>query len=156
MIKALLLSATMMAASPVMAQETAPQPQSTPPAEQAAPADTLPAQPETAAEDVVTSEAAPAAETATTEAATAEAATTNSADTVAQVVEAEFANYDGDADGELTQAEFGRWMTALRASQPGGAAEGDSASWANAAFAQADTDSNSKVSRGELTTFLQG
>jgi len=151
MIKALLLSATMMAAAPVMAQETAPQPQPGAPTEQSMPADALPSQPETAAEDVATTEAAPASQTAA-----AEAATTNSADTVAQVVEAEFASYDGDADGELTQAEFARWMTALRASQPGGTAEGDSASWANAAFAQADTDSNSKVSRGELTTFLQG
>lgn len=147
MIKALLLTATMMAAAPVMAQETAPQPQPGAPTEA-----TAPSQPETAAEDVVTTDAPPAGDTATADAATA----TNSADTVAQVVEAEFASYDGDADGELTQTEFARWMTALRASQPGGTGEGDSASWANAAFAQADTDSNSKVSRGELTTFLQG
>lgn len=79
-----------------------------------------------------------------------------SAAQVAQIVEREFPAYDGDNDGEMTQAEFGKWMVALRkASDP----ETDEASaevqtWVGQAFASADADKSTKVSQVELTAFL--
>jgi len=61
-----------------------------------------------------------------------------------------------DGDGKLSQVEFADWMAALRkASEPGfqpGSAE--ATTWANQAFASADTDKSASVNKQELTVFL--
>ncbi|WP_242137452.1 EF-hand domain-containing protein [Sphingomonas sp. TREG-RG-20F-R18-01] len=75
---------------------------------------------------------------------------------VADVVGTEFPTYDKDHDGALSAREFGAWMVALKtASDPSTKATAPATkSWIAQAFAQADTDKNKKVSKGELTTFL--
>lgn len=166
---ALVLSAPLMAqvtdpSAPSAADTTAPDTTTVQPDYPAPAPDTAPAEP-TLSDEATTSEAdataepteAPADPTSEPNAAqTADAASGNPADAVQQVIESEFAGYDADGDGELTKEEFGRWMTALRSQQAEGSAGTDAAGWTDAAFAQADTDSSSSVSRGELTSFLQG
>lgn len=115
--------------------------------------DTPPADPATQAPEA----AAPAAPAdSATQAAPAENAAP-AATQVAQVVDTDFPAYDKDKNGELSQEEFGEWMTKLRSATPGQAtAEADTKAWAGAAFAQADTDKSKSVSKAELTTFLSG
>jgi len=141
---------------------------------QAAPAQTAPAQPSTAtaqadaqpAADAASAQAAPAAGTATAQAAPAAGAATAAADPaakptneptqVASIVDQEFGSYDKDGDGKLSQAEFGAWMVALKTkSDPATKADSpETKKWVGAAFAQADTDKNSGLTRTELTGFL--
>jgi Ca2+-binding EF-hand superfamily protein len=75
---------------------------------------------------------------------------------IGQIVETEFPKYDADRDGEIDQAEFGKWMVALRrATDP--ATDPQSAevqTWLGQAFASADSDKSNKVSKAELTAFL--
>jgi len=77
-------------------------------------------------------------------------------DQVAQVVGQEFKTYDKDANGSLSQAEFGAWMVALKtASDPSTKAEAPATKkWVGAAFAQADKDKSRSLSQTELTGFL--
>ncbi|WP_380781861.1 EF-hand domain-containing protein [Sphingomonas sp. R86520] len=75
---------------------------------------------------------------------------------VAQVIDAEFPNYDKNADGKLNPAEFGAWMVALKSkTDPTTKATApDTRKWVDAAFAQADADKNKSLSKAELTSFL--
>lgn len=83
------------------------------------------------------------------------AAPANPADQVAQVVDSQWATYDGNGDGKLSKAEFVAWMTALRAQAPGGdKSAAETRKWADTAFAQTDTDKSKSVSKDELTAFL--
>ena len=59
----------------------------------------------------------------------------------------------------VVAAEFSKWLIALKTQSDAGKATQNAADldkWAGAAFAQADADKSSKVTQGELTTFLQG
>ncbi len=80
---------------------------------------------------------------------------------VAQLVDAEFPTYDADKNGELSQAEFSKWVLALhsKAEASGGTAKKDPAAkkkWVQDAFAQADADKSKKISKAEMSKFLQG
>lgn len=167
MLKPIFLGSAMMISAPVLAQDKAAQPatpveaQTTAPAQdatvaQSAPADTT-AQDSTAAAEAdakmmqqpaQTAEAAPAQGGAQPQQA--------SATQIAQIVETEFPTYDGDKDGQITKDEFGKWMVALRsASEPGVKAESaEVKTWIGNAFATADADKSTKVSKTELTSFL--
>lgn len=75
---------------------------------------------------------------------------------IEQLVESQFATYDKDGTGELSEEQFGEWMVALRSAseptlQPGSP---EVESWIGQAFAQADADNSSGVSKEELTGFL--
>jgi len=146
---------------------------------QTAPAQTAPAQPSTATAQadaqpvtgeagVATAQATPGADagSATAQAAPAGDAGTVAADPAAQptneptqvasIVDQEFGSYDKDGDGKLSQAEFGAWMVALKTkSDPATRADSpETKKWVGAAFAQADTDRNSGLTKTELTGFL--
>ncbi|WP_081944805.1 EF-hand domain-containing protein [Sphingopyxis sp. MWB1] len=77
-------------------------------------------------------------------------------DQIAAVVESEFATYDSDADGQLSDSEFAAWMKKLRvASDPNMDPESQAVrDWASQAFAAADADQSASVSKDELTAFL--
>lgn len=81
---------------------------------------------------------------------------------VNQIVDAEFASYDGDGDGNLTKAEFAKWIIAMRdAAQTQGAElptldKASKDKWANAAFTSADTDKSRKISKVEMSSYLLG
>lgn len=92
---------------------------------------------------------------ATTTAAATPAPATNPAANVAAVIETDWGSFDSDKNGELSKTEFAAWMTKLREAQPN-PTTADAKAWTDAAFAQADADKSSTVSKGELTTFLQG
>ncbi|WP_315763529.1 hypothetical protein [Sphingomonas sp. Y38-1Y] len=158
----------MMISAPVLAQEAPQQGATSPQAQQAAPA-----QPNTETDATPAETAAPAQESAAaatadqgkTQAAPAQSAEAApaagqpqqaSATQIAQIVETEFPNYDGDKDGEITKDEFGKWMVALRsASEPGtNAQSAEVQTWVGNAFASADADKSTKVSKSELTSFL--
>ncbi|MBY8822708.1 EF-hand domain-containing protein [Sphingomonas colocasiae] len=145
MIRTLMFVSAFALAAPALAQETQP-PQE-------------PATESTAAQPPAEAQTAPEAATpsTTTTASPAQAAPANSANTVAAVVDNDFPAFDADKNGELSKEEFAAWMTKLRAAQPNAAAAStDNSAWTEAAFAQADTDKSKSVSKGELTTFLQG
>ncbi|MET4896321.1 EF-hand domain-containing protein [Sphingomonadaceae bacterium jetA1] len=100
--------------------------------------------------------AQPATDPAPTQAAPAQGQVQATGDQIAQVVETQFPTYDKDGDGQLSKAEFGQWMVALK-SQTDPSAKPESAAtkrWIGTAFAQADTDKSKKVSKAELTGFL--
>jgi hypothetical protein len=148
-------------AAPALAQEsTAPTPPASestatqPPAQAQTPTEMAPAQ-TPQVQNPPAPQSAPAAPEQTPPSSTAQA-TTNSAQNVAAVVDSDFPAFDADKNGELSKTEFAAWMTKLRAAQPGATASTDTKTWAEAAFAQADTDKNKSVTKGELTTFLQG
>lgn len=75
---------------------------------------------------------------------------------IAQIVATDFPTYDADQNGLLDQAEFSRWVGALRTASPGSPpmSEEDLQAWTTAAFSQADTDQNKSVDQAEMTTFL--
>ncbi|MGV3482027.1 MAG: EF-hand domain-containing protein [Sphingobium sp.] len=147
MIRNLMLVSAFALAAPAFAQQT--QPPQEPATESTA--TQPPAEAQTAPEATTPSA------TTTPSPAPAEAAPANSANTVAAVVDNDFPAFDADKNGELSKEEFAAWMTKLRAAQPNAAAAStDTTAWTEAAFAQADTDKNKSVSKGELTTFLQG
>lgn len=130
MMKTLLLAGTMAVAGPALAQ-TAPAPAQTSPAPAASAA--TPAQ--------------------TTPAPAATAAPTQTQ--VAAVVDQQFGTYDKDADGALSKAEFGAWMTALKTqANAKTATAAEEKAWNDAAFRQADGDKSATVSKVELTGFL--
>ena len=141
MLRILLTGAAVALASPVMAQEMQ---------QNAVPSDP-------AAATSSTQAASPAgADTS----ATAAAQTSPSATQVSTVVDAEFPVYDADKSGQLEEAEFAKWMLALKNQEM--QATGKSvpqeqlAAWASAAFASADADKSSSVSKAELTSYLGG
>ncbi len=139
MMKPLLLAGAMLISGTAFAQDAQTAP-TTAPAAQAVP------------QDAATTAADPAA-TATQ---TADAAQPASGDQIAQIVEAEFPKYDKDGKGQLSEAQFGEWMVALRsASEPGASADKPEVkAWVKQAFAQADKDKSKAVSKAELTSFL--
>ena len=94
-------------------------------------------------------------------ATTPQAATpANPGNAVATIVDTEFPAYDADSDGELSQAEFSRWMVALKAQETKATGqtlpEAEVTAWANGAFVTADTDKNATISKPELVTYLSG
>lgn len=105
-------------------------------------------------------QAAPAATPApaTTAPVAAESTATVATDgaQVAQAVETQFGSYDANGDGKLSRPEFAAWMVALKtASDPATKAESATTQkWVGAAFAQADTDKNRSLDKGEVTGFL--
>ena len=70
---------------------------------------------------------------------------------VAKKVADEWAKYDAEKKGSLTQTEFAKWMADLRASA--GQAPPD-ANWLGLAFTQTDANADKKISEEELTRFL--
>jgi outer membrane biosynthesis protein TonB len=141
-----------LAATPALAQQTAPMAQPTPEASVAQPnpeAAPAPAEPMTAAPMDPATQAAPTAP-----------APEPKEVTVQKLVDAEFPTYDANKNGDLDQAEFSKWVLALQgaASDPKAAAMDDAAKakWAKAAFASADADKSKKVSKDEMNKFLLG
>ncbi len=84
----------------------------------------------------------------------------NPADAVASIVDGEFPSYDANGDGQLDQAEFGRWMTALKDQEMKATGKtlppAEVTAWASGAFTTADTDKSASVSKVELVTYLSG
>ncbi len=163
MLKYAMLAGAMTIAAPVMAQMA---PQTSPNAAPAGAAGTVapaapatttsaaPATPQsTTAMPDATAQTAPAAPQTTGAAPTEQAATGSQ---VGQVVDAEFATYDKDANGTLSSAEFATWMVALKTkSDPTTKADSPATKkWNDAAFVQADKDKSKSVSKTELTGFL--
>ncbi len=111
---------------------TAPMQESTPPASEPAPA-------------------APAADPAVAKAAA-----------VKEIVDAEFPTYDADKSSDLNKSEFTKWVSTLK--EKSDSAQGKTEAmapaamtkWATDAFAAADKDKSKKVSKDEMTKFLQG
>ena len=99
---------------------------------------------------------APAAETAATPTGAPTDAPVTGATQIAQVVDTEFPAYDKNADSALDKSEFGAWMVALKtASDPSTKADDPATvQWVSGAFASADLDKSSTVSKTELTTYL--
>lgn len=159
MIKTMLLASAFTLAAPALAQNAVPadtNPQSTQaPTTTPAPADTPMTAPQSSEPAPTPAQPATDSQTAQPAPAPAQAPATSEAQ-VAAVVDSQFAGYDKDGSGDLNATEFASWMVALRkASEPnfdGDAAE--SRTWMTRAFAQADVDKSSSVSKTELTTFL--
>jgi len=143
MIRMFLFSTALAVSAPAMAQMTPPADQGATPA---SPDATMPSDP------AMTQDAQPE------QAAPAEPAT--GANAVAQIVESEFPAYDSNKDGQLDQAEFSRWMLALKDQEM--KATGQTlppeqvTAWANGAFTTADADKSTSVSKPELITYLSG
>lgn len=141
------------AAQPAPATDAAQPTPSQPAAEPApAPAQPAPAQPGTAPATAPTPDAAGTAGAGTT--AAAQPAATQ--EQVAQAVGRDFASYDKDSNGMLSDVEFGAWMGTLRkASEPGFTPGSPEAGvWLGQAFAAADADKSKSINQAELTTFL--
>lgn len=140
MLKQLFLASAMVVAVPALAQDGA---TTKPTAPSSAPgAASVPQEP---------ASADPAQAAATTANAQAAATTT---DQVSTIVNAEFASYDKDGNGTLEKAEFAAWMDALKAKAPAGGDKPGDTKWNDAAFAQADKDKSTSLTREELTGFL--
>ena len=148
MLKQMLLVGAAAFSFPALAQNTAPA--------------SDPANPPTAAEPAPapdTASPAPAPDASTTPPASSQPAPSGAAATptqIAQIVEQEFPTYDGDKNGDLSEAEFGAWMKKLRAATDP-SADVESAevkSWIGQAFASADGDKSGGVNKTELTGFL--
>ncbi|HEX8555539.1 MAG TPA: EF-hand domain-containing protein [Sphingomonas sp.] len=144
------------AMTPNATQQTAPAPTAaTAPTGDAMTAQTNPATPAPAApaDPIVSSDNAQTTGTATAAAQPTPATTPTS---VAQIVDREFGAYDKDADGKLSQSEFGAWMVALKtATDPATKADSPATKqWIGAAFTQADKDKSLAVTKPELTGFL--
>jgi EF hand len=80
------------------------------------------------------------------------------ADQVKAVVDSEFPAYDADKDGNLSKAEFTKWVSALR-EKSGATSTADDAKakkWLADAFTAADADKSMKVSKTEMSNFLMG
>ncbi|WP_336973174.1 EF-hand domain-containing protein [Sphingobium aromaticiconvertens] len=140
MIRTLLCSTALMIAAPAIAQTAAPAQQD----------------PSAAAAQSATP-AAPADQAAP---ADAQAAPANPANSVAAIVDSEFPAYDANKDGQLDQAEFGKWMVALKDQEMKATGKtlppAEVTAWANGAFTSADADKSTAVSKTELVTYLSG
>jgi hypothetical protein len=138
-----LAAMSMMTAVPALAQDAQPMPASDDPA----PNDSM-AQPPMS-EPAPAPEAAPAPEPAP-------APSANKADQVKAVVDSEFPVYDADKDGDLSKAEFNKWVTALREKAGVGTDPVENKKWLADAFVAADADKSTKVSKTEMSKFLMG
>lgn len=151
MLKHMLLIGAAAVSFPALAQTTAPaaDPATAPATAEPAPATeaaTTPAEPAPARDASAPASAQPAPSGAA-------AATPTQ---IAQIVDTEFPTYDGDKNGQLSEAEFGAWMKKLRAATDP-SADVESAevkTWLGQAFASADADKSGGVSKTELTGFL--
>lgn len=156
MFKYVLLGSAIAIATPVVAQDagmtTQTAPATTPMVDQAQPMPST--TPDTATTSVqsaptaVQSAAVPAGATTATQPA--------AGDQVASIVDSEFGTYDKDTNGTLSKAEFASWMDTLKAKAPNAASQPADPKWNDAAFAQADTDKSTSVTKQELTGFLAG
>jgi len=155
MLKTMLIAGAALIALPAMAQDAphanAPAP-ATPRSESLPPSDA--SQTTTPSQSQTSPSSAPAAQDASAPAPAGAPATT--ASQVAQVVQAEFPNYDKDKSGALSKVEFGDWLGALRKASDASfnPASPEASSWSAQAFTAADTDKNGDVSQSELTAFL--
>lgn len=153
MLKSFLLGGAILIAAPALAQtRAAPAPANTAqPAAAVTPSSTTAQQPTAAATPATA--ATPSAQAAPA----AGSQPTNPASAVASVVESDWTKYDTDSNGQLSKAEFGKWMDALREQNPAQkAAVKDPTAWTNAAFTQADKDKSGSISKAELEAFLKG
>lgn len=144
MLRTLLLTSALLVAAPALAQEAA-QPQTQMQAPQS-PSPALPQQPVTAAQP----DAQPAPSQSAAPATTASA--------IASIVDSEFAAYDVNKDGQLDQAEFSRWMVALKNQEMKSTGmilpPEKLTAWVSGAFTTADKDNSVSVSKPELITYL--
>lgn len=161
MLRHILLGSAMMFAGPAIAQDRGTTVQM-PSSATAAPGAATP-NAATAGDTATNAQRNPAAPASTAPASPASPAPASAAqaqpaggDQVASIVESEFGTYDKDANGSLSKAEFAAWMDALKAKAPGGASKPADPKWNNAAFAQADADKSTSVTKQELTGFLGG
>ena len=103
---------------------------------------------------------AAAAQSTTPAAPADQAAPANSANSVAAIVDSEFPAYDANKDGQLDQAEFGKWMVALKDQEMKATGKtlppAEVTAWASGAFTSADADKSAAVSKTELVTYLSG
>lgn len=186
-IRSLLTSAALVASVPAFAQTTGAEPVEPMPSTTVPSKPATPAKPATGATSAVpasttatpaasTTAATPAAATGATvtqatdatvgtttasgAAATGTAAVSNPTSAVSAVIDSQFATYDGDKSGDLSQAEFAKWLTALKTAELKASGKTMTAAeigqWSSGAFVTADTDKNSIVTKAELTTFLSG
>lgn len=76
------------------------------------------------------------------------------------IIDSEFPAYDANRSGMLEQAEFVKWMLALKAQENKATGKTLSAAemsaWAEGAFSLADADRNGAVSKPELIAYLSG
>lgn len=149
MIKYALIAGSMTISAPLIAQSVANAPQTVPTTRSGA-ADTSMAPARTAPGQT------PPAQSATMPPQTAQAMQPANSTQVAQVVDTEFPTYDTNGDGELSTAEFGAWMVALKTKTDPTTKAGtpETKKWIATAFAQADTDRSKSLSKPELTSFL--
>lgn len=149
MIRTLLCSTALLIAAPAIAQTAAPAQEPM----QAAPA--APVTPAAPAE-----QAAPAAPAQDATTATPQAAEPAAGTQVAAIVESEFPAYDTDKSGQLEKAEFGKWMIALKDQEAKATGKtlqpAEVTAWADGAFATADADKSTSVTKAELVTYLSG
>lgn len=79
---------------------------------------------------------------------------------VASIIEAEFPAYDTDQSGQLEQAEFTKWMVALKDQEMKATgktvAPAEVTAWAGGAFVSADADKSAAVTKQELVSYLTG
>lgn len=138
MLKSVILATAAIIAAPVMAQDTVNQPATQDSTMSSQPTPTEPVTGDTSATQPATT-AQPAGPAQ-----------------IAQIVDAEFPTYDKDSSSDLNKEEFGAWMIALRtASEPGvDAQSAEVKTWTGQAFASADADKSSTVTKAELTSFL--
>ena len=146
MIRTLLCTTALLIAAPALAQDAmTPAPAQEP--STATPQSATPANP-------ATSPGQPAG--AQPQAATPE----NPASAVASIVDTEFPAYDANADGQLDQSEFSRWMVALKDQEMKATGKSLPAeqvtAWASGAFTTADADKSTSISKPELVTYLSG
>tara|TARA_A100001391_G_scaffold20079_4_gene11044 strand:+ start:2116 stop:2658 length:543 start_codon:yes stop_codon:yes gene_type:complete len=143
MIRTLLITSALAIAAPAIAQETMPS-QGAMPATPAQPA--MPGDPQAGM---------PQAETPATPATPA-----NPGNAVASIVDTEFPAYDANSDGQLDQAEFSKWMVALKDQEMKATGKSLPAeqvtAWASGAFTTADTDKSVSISKPELVAYLSG
>lgn len=137
MIRTLLITSALAIAAPAIAQETMPS-QGAMPATPAQPA--MPGDPQAGM---------PQAETPA-----------NPGNAVASIVDTEFPAYDANSDGQLDQAEFSKWMVALKDQEMKATGKSLPAeqvtAWASGAFTTADTDKSVSISKPELVAYLSG
>lgn len=137
MIRTLLITSALAIAAPAIAQEMMPS-QGAMPATPAQPA--MPGDPQAGM---------PQAETPA-----------NPGNAVASIVDTEFPAYDANSDGQLDQAEFSKWMVALKDQEMKATGKSLPAeqvmAWASGAFTTADTDKSVSISKPELVAYLSG
>lgn len=87
-------------------------------------------------------------------------AATPAATGVASIVDSEFPAYDADSSGQLEQAEFSKWMVALKEQELKSSGKSlppaEVTAWVSGAFTSADADKSSTVTKAELVTYLSG